>query len=523
MKKLFFSLVIICSFFPELSPQIKFLPFTINGSQIIAQLLYTGNKTFYASANSYLLKTTNYFKTWDTLYHYTNGNFSFAVDTINEPSNRIIVFTSDDTLKPHFITLDGGKTWSSINTKKENYVFSNNKIYGNNYYSLWQSTDNGNTWNGASGPGLGYNERYSWLRSDINNNLYVSVSGYAYSGMSQYAWGNLQKSTDGGLTWVTKAQAVGAPGQEFFWRIVNCFDYIAITGNFGMTYSYDIRNDILRTINQDGDFVSMDKLETIYLLRSELPPEYRTLRSSTDWGVTWRTDKIDYPFGGFIKDLFFDEYGYLYSGAGTDIYYVKTQDPLYTYLSSESIKFDSTTINDLTYKKITVYNPIGRALSLDSVVVNNPSFLVKNFIPVNIPAHSSVDIEFGFVPASAESLKTAAIIYLEDLSFQVNLSGKGFITNVDDFSNNYNYDLFQNYPNPFNPSTKIRFSIPERLNVKLEILNILGQKIVTLLDTKLEKGIYEKEFNAERYRSGVYIYRLEAGGYISSKKLLLLK
>jgi hypothetical protein len=105
----------------------------------------------------------------------------------------------------------------------------------------------------------------------------------------------------------------------------------------------------------------------------------------------------------------------------------------------------------------------------------------------------------------------------------VNLSGKGFITNVDDFSNNYNYDLFQNYPNPFNPSTKIRFSIPERLNVKLEILNILGQKIVTLLDTKLEKGIYEKEFNAERYRSGVYIYRLEAGGYISSKKLLLLK
>ena len=517
MKKLFFSLVIIGSFFPELSPQIKFLPFTINGSQIISQLLYTGNKTFYASANSYLLRTTNYFKTWDTLYHYANGNFSFVVDTTNEPSNRIVVFTSGDTLKPHLITVDGGKTWNPINTQKETYIFSTNKIYAKNSNSLWQSTDNGNTWNNLPGPGLVYNERYQWLGSDINNYLYVSVSGYAYIDINQYAWGNLQKSTDGGLTWLKKAQAVGALGQLFYWKPVKCFDYIAITGNFGLTYFYNTTNDVLRAATQEGDFVSVDKLETYYLLRNELPPDFRTLSSSTDWGVIWRTEKIEYPYGGFVSDLFFDEYGYIFSGN------LKTQEPVYTYLSAGIVNFDSTTINELTYKKITVFNPIGRDLSLDSVSVNNPSFLVKSFSPTIIPAGGTADIEFGFVPSSAESLKTVATVYLEDLSLQVNLSGKGFITNVNEFSNEYKFDLSQNYPNPFNPTTKISFTIPERSNVKLDILNILGQKIITLVDTRLEKGNYDKEFNAEKLCSGVYIYRLEAGTNITSKKLILLK
>ena len=90
---------------------------------------------------------------------------------------------------------------------------------------------------------------------------------------------------------------------------------------------------------------------------------------------------------------------------------------------------------------------------------------------------------------------------------------------MDDFS----YQLYQNYPNPFNPTTTIKFSVPERSNVKLEIFNILGQKITTLVNSEMQRGIYQKDFNGSRYASGVYIYRLQAGNYVSSRKLLAVE
>jgi len=97
------------------------------------------------------------------------------------------------------------------------------------------------------------------------------------------------------------------------------------------------------------------------------------------------------------------------------------------------------------------------------------------------------------------------------------------VTFIEDNVNNISYQLYQNYPNPFNPTTTIRFSIPERTNVLLEVFNILGQKVTTLVNTELDKGNYQREFNASKFASGVYIYRIQAGNFITSKKLLLLK
>ncbi len=85
------------------------------------------------------------------------------------------------------------------------------------------------------------------------------------------------------------------------------------------------------------------------------------------------------------------------------------------------------------------------------------------------------------------------------------------------------FALQQNYPNPFNPSTKIKFSIPEQSKVKLEIFNVLGQRVKTLVNQELTKGAYEREFDGSRLSSGVYIYRIEAGKYTESRKMMLLK
>ena len=89
------------------------------------------------------------------------------------------------------------------------------------------------------------------------------------------------------------------------------------------------------------------------------------------------------------------------------------------------------------------------------------------------------------------------------------------------------YKLEQNYPNPFNPTTKIRYSIPNvgtelTLSV-LKVYDILGNEVATLVNEQKAPGYYEVDFNASQIASGVYIYRLLSGNFISTKKMLMLK
>lgn len=83
--------------------------------------------------------------------------------------------------------------------------------------------------------------------------------------------------------------------------------------------------------------------------------------------------------------------------------------------------------------------------------------------------------------------------------------------------------LNQNYPNPFNPSTTIQFSLPAALNVKIIIFNLLGQEIQTLVNETKEAGIHEIIFDAQNLNSGVYLYKIEAGSYIQTRKMTLIK
>jgi len=85
------------------------------------------------------------------------------------------------------------------------------------------------------------------------------------------------------------------------------------------------------------------------------------------------------------------------------------------------------------------------------------------------------------------------------------------------------YSLHQNYPNPFNPTTTIKFDIPNDGLVQLEIFDILGRRITTLVEEYKPAGSYEQVFNASALASGVYVYKLQAGDFISSKKMILLK
>ena len=85
------------------------------------------------------------------------------------------------------------------------------------------------------------------------------------------------------------------------------------------------------------------------------------------------------------------------------------------------------------------------------------------------------------------------------------------------------YELSQNYPNPFNPATKIDFTIPAASQVQLRVYNMLGQEVATLVNGALTAGSHTATFDASRLASGVYLYRLTAGSFVSTRKMVLLK
>jgi hypothetical protein len=85
------------------------------------------------------------------------------------------------------------------------------------------------------------------------------------------------------------------------------------------------------------------------------------------------------------------------------------------------------------------------------------------------------------------------------------------------------YVLDQNYPNPFNPSTTIRYGLPERSHVTISVYNTLGQQVAQLVNNAFEAGYYDVNFDASSLPTGVYFYRMQAGRFVETRKLLLVR
>lgn len=97
------------------------------------------------------------------------------------------------------------------------------------------------------------------------------------------------------------------------------------------------------------------------------------------------------------------------------------------------------------------------------------------------------------------------------------------VENVSDSAIPGDFQLRQNYPNPFNPSTTIEFGISEPTYVTLIVYDILGRKVTTLVDEYMSAGWFSRVFNAEHLGSGIYMYQLQAGDFIETKRLVLLR
>jgi hypothetical protein len=129
---------------------------------------------------------------------------------------------------------------------------------------------------------------------------------------------------------------------------------------------------------------------------------------------------------------------------------------------------------------------------------------------------SSVGQTFVGISASANSSVTAGI--LGDTLFRGTPSAVSEPVAVPTV-----FTLYQNYPNPFNPTTKIRYELQTRTFVKINVFNVLGQFVKTLVNEEKPAGTYDVQFDASDLSSGIYFYRIETKSFVDTKKLVLLR
>ncbi|MEW6652226.1 MAG: T9SS type A sorting domain-containing protein [Bacteroidota bacterium] len=247
------------------------------------------------------------------------------------------------------------------------------------------------------------------------------------------------------------------------------------------------------------------------------------------------TAPVSIKFRVDMKDAFDPTKVAIPMKAGDKVYWVSEQ-PLFTKLMGWR-DTDNQTNLELT-------DPDGDRIYEGTLTVKTPGF---NAFEYRYTIHRAADKSFAPEPAgfgkNAYRVRFIAMTgknkfvqpytapidkwsTVEDKSAQSEKFPTGYDpTNIQELETGIptKFTLDQNYPNPFNPTTKIKFAIPADENVSLKVFNVLGQEVATLVNKQLKAGSYSFDWNAANLSSGVYFYRIEAGSFNQTRKMLLLK
>lgn len=162
---------------------------------------------------------------------------------------------------------------------------------------------------------------------------------------------------------------------------------------------------------------------------------------------------------------------------------------------------------------------------------NSIYFEKSDYLIWNENSNIDVDGDGNYWADSSETLISDVAEYSKNFTISCFLNvdpWEGSITKIAGNLVPTEFSLSQNYPNPFNPTTMIKFGIPAEVDVRIDIYNILGQKVITLVDKKYQTGFHQVRWSGLNSRSrlvssGVYFYRIKAGKFVKTKKLTFLK
>jgi hypothetical protein len=216
---------------------------------------------------------------------------------------------------------------------------------------------------------------------------------------------------------------------------------------------------------------------------------------------------------------------------------VNTPPPQYPDIavSPAAIDFGPVAVGDSAEWRLLIMNNGEAPLSISSIALQSPS---SNFQVVSFVNYVSVDsfqrVRIRFTPTLPNQAYVDSLVIQsndpDEGALKIALTGSSGTTGVAEKRVPNTFELFQNYPNPFNPETRIGFSLPagqagihETRFVSLKVFDVLGREVATIINEPLEPGIHSTAWNTPGLPSGVYFYRLTAGAFTSTRKLILLQ
>jgi photosystem II stability/assembly factor-like uncharacterized protein len=537
------------------------------------------------TGNYSLIKTTNFGLTWEEKYTYQNnltesicfiseltgwvidGNYLIKTtdggDTWNSypiqvSSIRCITFI--DSLKGTmcgssiYNTTDGGITWTKYNISPGTNFLSidfYNEEFGmmvGNRGLLLKTTDAGNTW-------LDYLKIIDADLSSvhfINENIGWAV-GYDWL---QYNRGVILKTTNGGIEWhkqlldsLTQIKSVHFINNQIGWAISTKMPlgvYVVLkTTNGGETWIdksisefnfleklYFVDNThgwvvgsqglIYKTTDGGDSWFDLSLFSSAYLYSIQfldtnigwLSGSAGSIFFTSDGGLNWEPQTSG-VYANLTELYFIDSnHGWAIGGAYDNYFFIRTTDggniwstlPIPQNEGFEALHF----IDENT----------GWAISISNIYKTTDGGLSWNLQYDNYLSDLN-DIWFS------DPNSGWVVGYGHNIILHTTNGGVTFIEEENNFTHLKEFLLQQNYPNPFNPSTKISWLSPVGSWQTLKVYDILGTEVATLVNEYREAGNYEVEFNPEssiKYpASGVYFYRLQAGDYVETRKMLLLK
>jgi len=380
-------------------------------------------------------------------------------------------------------------------TQTTGIIFTRNGFF-------YKSTDGGNIWNLSSTGGVYY------MR---NGAMYDSLN-FLLLGMAGYSQGLIRRTTDGGNNWFDYVYTSPEIFYSFYAAsylnkdtIVAAGTEATIQSQFGKgirTYGNNIWNSIFTT-SITGAFydVKYKSKDTICFLKSG------QFLKTTNSGLNW--DSYLMNSGWFVNNFDFQNGGIIYSSGIAGMIRKSTDNGVNWFNLNAN-----TTINT---RKIFFANPQTGWIVGDSGLIKRTTNGGLNWENQNSGTRIILNSVY-FINSNTGFAVGDSGILLKTTTGGVLTGFTGNETEIPS-----KYSLGQNYPNPFNSTSNLKFEIANLGNVKIVVYDVMGREVQTLVNESLKPGKYEATFDGSSLNSGVYFYKISAGDFSQTKKMLLIK
>jgi photosystem II stability/assembly factor-like uncharacterized protein len=401
----------------------------------------------------------------------SNGIVGSTANFIAGNNSNVFVVINNSTLDA---STDNGISWS-IDSTLHSKTIQSVSVDGSNVFAItidgiYQSSDNGNNWGAINGDVMDTASPTFMVTSGSNLIVGTQHKGIFLSSNMGENWHTVNAPYwDSETDTSTRIASLASAGSNVF---AGTHRGLFSSSDYGEDWVK--LNDTLININTiaiSGSTIFAGRYFWPAPVNEPLSPPGGIFRS-TDNGKTWSTFSSGLPID---------------PGAGAQVYAIAIHNTdIFAALDSDSMMYSSK-INGTSWTNIAKGLP------------DLPGFC--SFVN---DSDIFVGAEFGGIWRRPLSQVTAI---KEHIGTSVPAS----------------FHLAQNYPNPFNPTTVIEYSLPMRSKVMLYVFDILGRKVATLVNRNQTAGTHSVTFNASNLASGVYLYRLSAGNFIDTKKLMLIK